>query len=88
MHEIKHDRQSYSNGGIKFNNAGYVKTSAKSFSEGRANEVEVYRVGYSYDTDSFPIPVKSVNEINDINLMKILDDNGTPIYKALNVKDK
>ncbi|WP_367118532.1 RHS repeat domain-containing protein [Chryseobacterium sp.] len=88
LHEIRHVGQSYEAGGMKFNSKGQLKTSAKSFSEGRAVEVEAYKTGYSYDTNSYPVPVKSVNDINEENLMDIKTSDGTQVYKALDVKDK
>ncbi|KXH81151.1 DUF6443 domain-containing protein [Chryseobacterium kwangjuense] len=88
LHEIRHVGQSYKAGGMKFNSKGQLKTSAKSFSEGRAAEVEAYKTGYSYDTNSYPVPVNSINDINEKNLMDIKTSDGTQVYKALDVKDK
>ncbi|MFY1048439.1 DUF6443 domain-containing protein [Chryseobacterium sp. GP-SGM7] len=88
LHEIRHVGQSYEAGGMKFNNKGRLKISATSFSDGREKEVEAYKVGYSYDTGSYPVPVNSVNDINEKNLMDIKTSDGTQVYKSLDVKDK
>ncbi|SMO43824.1 RHS repeat-associated core domain-containing protein [Chryseobacterium rhizoplanae] len=88
LHEIRHVGQSYEAGKMKFNKVGQMTTPAKTFSEGRALEVEAYKTGYSYDTSSYPVPINSVNDINEKNLMDIKTSDGTQVYKALDVKDK
>ncbi|MHA3046222.1 RHS repeat domain-containing protein [Riemerella anatipestifer] len=84
LHEIRHVGQGYEAGGLRFNKEGKMLNPAitkdkQDYAKGRALEVEAYRVGYSYDTGSYPVPISSLNDINSTTLMQI----GDGIYQKL-----
>lgn len=54
--------------------------------QGRGFEIEAYKIGYSYDTSSYPLPVSSLNDINDKSLMEIKTKDGEVMYEKLDSK--
>jgi RHS repeat-associated protein len=63
LHEIRHIGQSTQAGGVKFNSNGHLLNSATTKAGGRANEVNAYQVGYSYDSQ-YPAGASSLKDIN------------------------
>jgi RHS repeat-associated protein len=91
LHEIRHVGQSYEAGGMKFNknnqllNAARLSNGMTDKAKARANEIEAYRIEYSYDNKgSMPIPAGSLDDINEDSLMDIKDGTGKrSLYEAL-----
>ncbi|HRN79765.1 MAG TPA: RHS repeat-associated core domain-containing protein [Ferruginibacter sp.] len=89
VHEIRHVNQSLEKGGLIFSidpetidrllNPGITKP------ERRANEIDAYRAGFSYDNNSYPAPTraKKLADINDDSLRTILGDDNKPVYENL-----
>ncbi|MBE4949562.1 RHS repeat domain-containing protein [Chryseobacterium culicis] len=78
LHETRHVGQGYEAGGLRFNKSGQMLNPAitkdkQDYAKGKALEVEAYKVGYSYDTGSYPLPASSLNDINPTTLMQIGD---------------
>ncbi|WP_445223262.1 RHS repeat domain-containing protein [Chryseobacterium sp. MYb328] len=76
LHETRHVGQGYEAGGLRFNKSGQMLNPAitkdkQDYAKGKALEVEAYKVGYSYDTGSYPLPASSLNDINPTTLMQI-----------------
>ncbi|MEG0929138.1 RHS repeat domain-containing protein, partial [Chryseobacterium sp.] len=81
LHEIRHVGQSYEAGGMKFSsraetkgrllNAAGVLNGKLNKEQARGFEVEAYKTGYSYDTNSYPLPTSSINDVNQETLMQI-----------------
>lgn len=82
LHEIRHVGQSIQAGGVKFNSSRQLLNSATTKAGGRANEVNAYQVGYSYD-GQYPAGASSVKDINQTSLMNIKLPDGTPVYEKL-----
>ncbi|MCX8532083.1 RHS repeat-associated core domain-containing protein [Chryseobacterium sp. KC 927] len=86
LHEIRHVGQGYEAGGLRFNKKGQMFNPAitpdnQDFAKARALEVEAYKVGFSYDNDSYPIPsASSLSDINETTLMQI---GGGALYQSL-----
>ncbi|MFY1047294.1 DUF6443 domain-containing protein [Chryseobacterium sp. GP-SGM7] len=85
LHEIRHVGQSFEAGGMKFNAKGQLLNVPKKINNKlnyNANEVEAYRVGYSYDNTSFPGTVYSLEDINEESLINLSTSSsyiyGTP----------
>lgn len=78
LHEIAHIRQSIKHNEFEFQDnmlkahhlAGYANV----------NEVESYRIQYSYDNNVMPKRVNNINEINFEYLMRLTTTGGTPLY--------
>lgn len=84
LHEIRHIGQSFERDGVRFDDDGYLRNPAYTKQEARNNEVEAYRVQFSYDS-SYPAPsgARSLKYINDRSLMDIRLPDGKRLYKAL-----
>ena len=79
LHEIRHVGQSIEAGGLRFNSDGQLLNSATTIVGGYANEVEAYKVGYSYD-GQYPVSAGSLKDINQKSLMDIKFEDGKSVY--------
>jgi hypothetical protein len=82
LHEIRHIGQSMEQGGTKFNSSGQLLLAGANKEEGRKNEVEAYKVGYSYD-GQYPGGASSLKDINQKSLMDIKFPDGSSVYEKL-----
>lgn len=95
LHEIIHIQQSLNNEGLKFSGNNFLVNAQAPdngyrFKESReaidtyrrmtAMEVEAYRVQYAYN-NYFPISPITLNDITPTKIGRIIDQNGTPVYK-------
>ena len=82
LHEIRHVGQSLEAGKLKFNGKGQLYNAGKTKEEQTENEIEAYKVQFSYD-GSYPVGATVLNDINKNSLLKIKTEDGIPIYKQL-----
>ncbi|HML59111.1 MAG TPA: RHS repeat-associated core domain-containing protein, partial [Ferruginibacter sp.] len=82
LHEVRHVGQSMMSGGLKFTD-GYLENASRKAPGARANEIEAYKVGYSFDGD-YPAPggAKKLSDINENTLWEIMID-GVRVYEDL-----
>ena len=85
LHEMRHVGQSMEVGELKFNEKGQLYNSGKTKESRIENEVEAYKVQYSYD-GSYPIGAISLKDINAETLMNIKKEDGTSVYEQLRKK--
>ncbi|WEK70989.1 MAG: RHS repeat-associated core domain-containing protein [Candidatus Chryseobacterium colombiense] len=93
LHEIRHVGQSYEAGGLRFNKNNQLLNAAitkekQDYPLSKTLEVGAYKVGYSYDKNSYPLPVNSLDEINEVNLMNLKTSDGISVYQALDGPQK
>lgn len=86
LHEIRHIGQSFEAGGMKFNKYGQLLNAAKIINNKpdtkaiNDNEIQAYRVGYSYDKTSYPGTAYSLDDINEESLTELSSSNSS-LYK-------
>ncbi|MBD5296518.1 MAG: hypothetical protein HDS21_00335 [Bacteroides sp.] len=82
-HEISHVRQSLkSKAGLRFYNGELLSASRHNQFKIVIDEVEAYRIQYSFDSRSMPAYVGNINDINIIYLRNRLTPNKTSAYPA------
>ena len=86
LHEIAHVRQSLNSGGLSFNDEGKLQNSGRSINEMINNEVEAYKIQYSFDPSSFPGLLYGSSGIDGVNRMSVMGIriNGQLAYPFLN----
>jgi RHS repeat-associated protein len=86
LHEIRHIGQSLAANRLRFDKkTGKLKNIGRNKKEMRENEIEAYKVGYSFD-NNYPIGgVDSLNGINHKTLLQIQNQDGRFLYE--NLKD-
>ena len=88
LHEIAHIRQALLVGGLRFDsqrklrNAGFVDQD-NPYKKMAEYEIEAYRIQYSYSIENILGNYSHPNAIDINYLMRILDENGRPIYNFI-----
>ena len=82
-HERGHNVQWLKKDGFeeRFNKDGYLTNPGRNADEMTQNEVQAYRLQYSYDGKNlFPVGINSYKDINAHTISKIVDTKNNPLY--------
>ena len=82
LHEISHVRQSLEIGSLRFNASGMLLIPGNNINRQINNEVEAYKIQFSFDPSSFPGALYGASGVDGVNRFSVINirSNGKYVY--------